>query len=119
MSINHAENSFYIGRGKTYLNFGHIWDTQPIDIYSTGANNTNEIISGAGLKITDRLNIKGSLIFNAAEHAIQRHSGGIYYEHPCYFLSLEYKRDNAIKGDYTGGTTFQFKFGISIDGKHY
>jgi len=119
MSINHAENSFYIGRGKTYLNFGHIWDTQPIDIYSTGANNTNEIISGAGLKITDRLNIKGSLIFNASEHTIQRHSGGIYYEHPCYFLSLEYKRDNAIKGDYTGGTTFQFKFGISIDGKHY
>lgn len=119
MTLNHTENSLYLGHGKTYFSLGHIWDTQPIDIYSTGENNVNEIITGAGLKITQRLNVKASMIFNAAAHELQRHTGGIYYEHPCYYLSLEYKRDNAIKDDYTGGTTFQFKFGISIDGKHY
>ena len=26
---------------------------------------------------------------------------------------------NAIKSDYVGNTTYRFKFGMSIDGKHY
>ena len=29
------------------------------------------------------------------------------------------KRCDAILEDYVGNTTFQFKFGMSIDGKHY
>jgi len=119
MSLSHTENSVYVGKNNTYLTIGHIWDSQPIDIYSTNDKDTNEIISGAGLQITNRINIKGSLIFNMYEHVFQRHSAGIFYNHPCYYLSFEYHRDNAIKEDYIGGTTFQFKFGISIDGKHY
>ncbi len=119
MSLSHAENSAYIGRGGNYLTLGHIWDSRPIDIYSTNDEDTNEIISGAGVRLTNRVRIQGSLIFNVYEHFLQRHSGGIYYEHPCYYLSLEYQRDNAVNGDYVGNTTFQFKFGISIDGRHY
>ena len=119
MSLSHAENSVYIGRGANFLTVGHIWDSRPIDIYSTNDQDTNEIISGAGLKLTQRIRIRGSLIFNAYDHILQRHAGGIYYDHPCYYLSLEYKRDNAVNGDYIGDTTFQFKFGISIDGRHY
>ena len=72
-----------------------------------------------GLRITKRINVRESVVYNAYEHIIQRHSGGIYYEHPCYYFSLEYQRDNAERRDYVGNTTFQFKFGISIDGKHY
>ena len=119
MKLNHTENSIYVGQGNTYVTFGHIWDTQPIDIYSNGNKDTHEIATGAGLQITKRVNIKGSVIFNAYEHVVQRHSGGVFYEHPCYYFSLEYQRDNAVKDDYVGNTTFQFKFGMSMEGKHY
>lgn len=118
-TLNHIENAAYIGENGNYLSLGHIWDTQPIDIYSTDDQDTHEVSAGAGLRFTKRINIKGSVIYNIYEHAIQRHGGGVYYEHPCYFFSLEYHRDNAIKKDYVGNTTFQLKFGMSIDGKHY
>ena len=115
MSLQHIENSVYLRKRKNYLTLGHIWDAGPIDT----DKDTHEAIAGAGLQITDRFSIKGHAIYNIYEHVIQQHGGGIYYDHPCYYLSLEYKHDNAIRQDYIGGTTFQFKFGISIDGKHY
>ena len=118
-SLNHTENSVYVGKDGYYLTLGHIWDTQPIDVLSNDEGNTHEITAGAGLPITKRINIRGSVIYNAYEHFVQRHSGGIYFEHPCYYFSLEYSRDNAIKSDYIGNTTYRFQFGISIDGKHY
>ncbi len=119
MYLRHIENDLHIGRGNTYLTVGHIWDSNPIDMYSTEDKDTDEIMSGVGLQITKRINIKEFVIYNIYEHAWQSHSGGIYYNHPCYYLAFEYKRDNAIIADYVGGTTFQFRFGISIDGKHY
>ena len=115
MSLSHTENSIYFGRGWNYLTMGHIWDSRPIE----NGKDTNEIITGAGIKLTNRLRIAESLIFNAYEHILQRHEGGIYYDHPCYYLSFGYQRDNAVNGDYVGNTTFQFRFGISIDGRHY
>ena len=118
-SLSHIENSVYIGKGGYYLTLGHIWDTQPIDIYSTSDKDTHEVSAGAGLRLTDRLKVKGSVIYNAYEHLVQRHSGGLYYEHPCYHFSLEYSRDNTVKSDYIGDTTYRLKFGISVDGKHY
>ena len=95
-SLNHIENSLYIGKNGYYLTVGHIWDTQPIDIYSTNDENTHEVSAGAGLKLTQRLRVSGSIIYNAYDHLIQRHAGGIFYEHPCYYFSLEYRRDNTI-----------------------
>ena len=118
-SINHTENSVHFGDKGYYLTFGHIWDTQPIDIYSTNDKNTHEISAGAGLPLTKRIDLRASAIYNAYEHVLQNHSGGIFYNHPCYYFSLEYHRDNAVKIDYVGNTTYQFKFGISIDGRHY
>ena len=119
MDLNHMENSLYLGKNNNYLTLGHIWDTQPIDIYQLNDQDTHELSAGAGLQITNRIHIKGSAIYNIYEHMIQRHNGGIYYEHPCYYLSLGYQRDNATRNGYVGNTTIQFKFGISIDGKHY
>ena len=119
MDLNHTENSLFIGKNGTFLSLGHLWDSHPIDIYSTDDQDTHEVIFGAGLQITKQISVRGSAFYNIYEHVFQRHSGGIYYEHPCYFLSLQYQRDNAVKYDYTGGVTVQFKFGISIDGKHY
>lgn len=119
LSLRHIENNLYIGRGNTYLTLGHLWDSSPIDIYSTQDKDTHELVGGVGLQITKRINIKENIVYNLYEHVWQNHSGGIYYNHPCYYLSFEYNRDNAIREDYVGGTTFQFRFGISIDGKHY
>ena len=119
MDLSHSENSIYVGKSGYYLTVGHIWDTQPIDVYSTDDKDTHEISAGAGIPLTKRLHIKGSVIYNAYEHLVQRHSGGLFYEHPCYHFSLEYSRDNTIKNDYVGNTTYRFKFGMSIDGKYY
>ncbi len=119
MRLNHTENSIYIGQGNNYITLGHIWDTKPIDIDSINNKDTHEVAAGAGLQITKRMSIKGSVIYNAYEHIIQRHAGGLFYEHPCYYFSVEYHRDNATKEDYVGNTTYQFKFGMSIDGRHY
>lgn len=119
MKLNHIENSIYVNSGNNYVSLGHIWDTKPIDIDNPNYKDTHEVAAGAGLQVTKRINIKGSVIFNAYEHIIQRHSGGIFYEHPCYYFSFGYQRDNATKEDYVGNTTYQFKFGMSIDGRHY
>ncbi len=119
LGLSHIENSLYVGKSGYYLSVGHIWDTQPIDVFSTSDKNTHEVSAGAGIPLTDRLRIAGSVIYNAYDHLVQRHSGGIYYEHPCYHFSLEYRRDNTIKYEYTGNTTYRFKFGMSIDGQHY
>lgn len=119
MSLNHTENYAFIGRNGTYLSIGHLWDSRPIDIYSTDDKDTHEMIFGAGLKLSSRIRLTGSAIYNAYEHIFQSHSGAIYYDHPCYFFSLQYRRDNSVKYDYIGGVTLKFKFGISIDGKHF
>ena len=118
-SLNHMENSVYVGKDGYYLTVGHIWDTKPIEIYSDDAEDTHEVMAGAGLKLTNRVNLAGSLIYNAYEHIFQRHTAGIFYNHPCYYFSLEYVHDNTIKIDYKGNTTYKFKFGMSIDGVHY
>ena len=119
MSINHAESSFYIGKNGNYLSLGHIWDTQPIDIDSVSDKNTHELTGGIGFRLTERLKVNGSVIYNAYEHVIQRHGAGIFYEHPCYYFSLQYRRDNTVRAGYVGNTTYQLKFGISVDGNHY
>lgn len=118
-SLNHTENNIYIGSSRNYITFGHIWDTKPIDIYSNSNKDTHEVVTGIGLQVTKRIHISNSVVYNIYEHLVQRHSGTLSYEHPCYFFALSYQRDNAVKSDYIGNTTFQFKFGISIDGKHY
>ena len=119
MGLSHIENSLYVGNNGYYLTFGHIWDTHPIDVFSTNDKDTHEVSAGAGLPITNRLRIAGSVIYNAYEHIVQKHSAGLFYEHPCYHFSFEYSRDNTIKNDYVGNTTYRFKIGMSIDGKYY
>ncbi|MBR3510544.1 MAG: LPS-assembly protein LptD [Alphaproteobacteria bacterium] len=118
-ALRHSENSVYTGWHGYYFTLGHIWDSEPIDIYSSKTKDTHEAQIGAGLPITKRLKLTGNVIYNAEEHKIQRRTAGIFYEHPCYFWSLSFNRDNAIRNDYEGNTTYQFKFGISINGTHY
>ena len=116
--LRHIETNFVIGTPRNFFNMGHIWSKQFADV-QVAAESIHEFAGGIGFAITNRWSVRWNAIYNMTDERFQQHTGAIYYEHPCYYLSAGYKRDNAFKADYVGTTTFQFRFGISIDGKHY
>ncbi len=118
MELRHVESSARIGKSGTFLNIGHIW-SQNMNVDLTQNVDINEAIIGAGVKLSDRWSVRWNSVYNIEAELFQRHSGGVFYNHPCYYLSLQYRHDNAIKADYVGNTTFQFKFGMAIDGQQY
>lgn len=117
-SLRHAETSLHLGNGNNFINLGHIWSQQFEDTMAR-EDNINEAVVGAGIQLTNRWALRWNGIYNMTIGEFQRHTGGLFYEHPCYYLSVEYRRDNAVKEDYVGTTTFQFRFGMSIDGQRY
>ena len=112
------ETSANIGTSNNFLKIGHMWSSV-IDTNMTEYADVNEAIVGAGLRLSDRWSLRWNAIYNMQVGEFQRHNGGVYYNHPCYFVSVEYQHDNAIKKDYVGTTTFQFRFGMAIEGKPY
>ena len=116
--LRHAETSARFGDNQTFFTVGHIWARQLTNIGSE-ENDTNEAIASAGLKITDRWSLRFDAIYNWTEENFLRHSGTLFYNHPCYYFSIGYRRDNAVHEDYQGNTTVQFRFGMSIEGQHY
>ena len=118
LELRHAESAARIGGEQTYFTLGHIWARQLTNVGSTESN-TNESTVGAGLKITDRWSLRLNGIYNWTEDKFLQHSGTLFYNHPCYYFSIGYHRDNAVHEDYQGNTTIQFRFGISIEGQHY
>lgn len=117
-ALRHMETSMHLGTSKNFLNVGHIWSQQFEDTMAR-EDNINEAVIGAGIQLTNRWALRWNGIYNMTIGEFQRHTGGFFYEHPCYYLSIEYRRDNAVKEDYVGTTTFQFRFGMSIDGQRY
>ncbi len=118
LSLRHVETDLQLYKSKNFLSVGHIWSKQFVNVL-VPEETINEFAGGIGLGLTDRLSLRWGAIYNVTYTRFQSHNGTLYYEHPCYYLSLGYKHDNAIKGDYVGDTTFQFRFGVSIEGKHY
>ena len=118
LSLRHMETRAVIGSARNFINIGHIWSQQFIDV-QTMDDNINEAMVGAGVQLTNRWSVRWNGIYNMTYGDFQRHSGGFFYTHPCYYLSIEYRRDNAVKEDYVGNTTFQFRFGMSIEGQRY
>ncbi|MBQ8473459.1 MAG: LPS-assembly protein LptD [Alphaproteobacteria bacterium] len=118
LALRHMETSMHLGTSKNFLNVGHIWSQQFEDTMAR-EDNINEAVIGAGIQLTNRWALRWNGIYNMTIGEFQRHTGGFFYEHPCYYLSIEYRRDNAVKEDYVGTTTFQFRFGMSIDGQRY
>ncbi len=118
LSLRHMETSANIGTARNFFNIGHIWSR---NLSADLIENTdiNEAIVGAGIQLTDRWSVRWNAIYNMELGEFQRHTGGFFYNHPCYYLSVEYRRDNAIKEDYVGTTTFQFRFGMAINGQQY
>ncbi|MBR1380317.1 MAG: LPS-assembly protein LptD [Alphaproteobacteria bacterium] len=117
-ALRHMETSAVIGGGRNFLSVGHIWSRQFIDA-ATAYDTINEFSGGLGIGITKRWSIQFDAIYNATYGEFHRHSGNLFYNHPCYFMAIGYRRDNAVKRDYVGTTTYQFRFGINIDGKKY
>ncbi len=118
LGLRHMETNAVIGTNRNFLNVGHIWSKQFYDVV-TQAESIHEIMGGVGFAITDRWAVRWNAIYNLTEEHFQQHSGALYYEHPCYYLSFGYRRDGTKREDYVGTTTFQFRFGISVDGQHY
>lgn len=118
LALRHMETSANIGSARNFLNVGHIW-SQHWNTELTENVNINGAIIGAGLQLTNRWSVRWDAIYNMEIGQFQRHTGGFFYNHPCYYLSVEYRRDNAIKEDYVGTTTFQFRFGMAINGQQY
>ena len=118
LSLRHIETTAILGTSKNFINIGHIWSQQFIDGYSID-DNTNELVAGIGIQLTGRWSVRFNAIYNITNEKFQRHSGGIYYNHPCYYFGIGYHHDSAVKEDYVGNTTLQFKFGMSIDGQKY
>lgn len=118
LSLRHMETSLHVGGNKNFLNIGHIW-SQQFEGVMVSEDNINEMVVGAGIQLSNRWALRWNGIYNMTFGGFQRHTGGVFYEHPCYYLSLQYRRDNAVKEDYEGTTTFQFRFGMSIDGQRY
>lgn len=118
LALRHMETSARIGGARNFLNIGHIW-SQNLSVDLTENNDINETIVGAGVQLTNRWAFRWNAIYNMELGQFQRHGGGFFYNHPCYYLSVEYRRDNAIKEDYVGTTTFQFRFGMAINGQQY
>ena len=117
-NLRHIETSAVIGNSANYLTVGHIWARQFIDA-QTLAPDINEAMAGVGFRLSNRWSIRFDAIYNWTEDIFLRHSGTLFYNHPCYYLSFGYRRDNAVREDYEGNTTIQFRFGISIEGQHY
>ena len=116
--LRHAETSATINGDYAWLTMGHIWARQLTNIGSA-ENDTNEAIVGAGLKLSERWSLRLDAIYNWTDDKFLRHSGTLYYNHPCYYFSVGYRRDNAEYEDYHGNTSVQFRFGMSIEGQHY
>ena len=116
--LRHVETSANIGTAKNFFNIGHIW-SQHWNTELLETVDINEAIVGAGIQLTNRWSMRWNAIYNLELEKFQRHTGGFFYNHPCYYLSVEYRHDNAIKEDYVGTTTFQFRFGMAINGQQY
>ena len=118
LALRHMETSANIGKNGTFLNVGHIWSDDMGDIFMR-AGGVNEAVVGAGVQVSNRWSLRWNAIYNMNFGEFRSHTGGVFYNHPCYYMSVQYRRDNAIKQDYVGTTTFQFKIGMAIDGVQY
>ena len=117
-NLRHVETSAVVGDSENYFTLGHIWARQFLDA-QTLAPDINEAMAGLGFSITNRWSVRFEAIYNWTDNIFLRHTGTLFYNHPCYYLSFGYRRDNAVREDYQGNTTFQFRFGINIEGQKY
>lgn len=109
-ALRHIETDTFIGTSQNYVYIGHIWSEQLDELFL--GDDVNEISSGLRVQLTNRLSLNFNAIYNNTYTRFQSHSGVLYYQHPCYFVSLGYHADNSVREGYSGHTSFQFRFGL-------
>ncbi len=114
-SVQHNETTARLGDGKNYVRAGFISTKQFDDAYITETS-TQEIDGGFGLNVTKRWNVYAGARYNISDNYLQTMYSGVQYDHPCYTLGVLYKDDRAVKGDFKGNQTFQFRFALKING---
>ena len=110
LALRHIETDGRIGTSRNYVYIGHIWSEQLDEAFL--GQDINETSGGFRIQLTNRLSFTISAIYNNTYEMFQRHSGELYYRHPCYFLSFGYNRDYSIRPGYSGNTNFRFRFGL-------
>jgi lipopolysaccharide assembly outer membrane protein LptD (OstA) len=117
LGLRHFESTARVG-GKNYAEAGYIRATQFTDALVLDRV-ISEATMGGGVNLTDRLSVRGRLIYNITDDRMQRMSAGLYYNHPCYTMSLEYSKDGAERiysdgENYYGGTRIRFQFALKL-----
>lgn len=111
LELRHIETNVDLGTGRNHISVGHIWSEQLDEAFL--GQDINETSVGLRIQLTERLSLNFNAIYNNTRRQFQNHYGELYYQHPCYFLSLGYRTDNAVRQEYSGNTTFQFRFGLN------
>ncbi|MCL2748891.1 MAG: LPS assembly protein LptD [Alphaproteobacteria bacterium] len=117
LELRHLESTVRFG-AKDYAEAGYIRATQLTD---TLAQNRviNEAVLGGGMSLTERLSVRARVIYNITDHNLQQQNIGLYYDHPCYTISLSYYKDGAIRiyqngENYYGASRFGFQFALKL-----
>ncbi|MCL2331257.1 MAG: LPS assembly protein LptD [Proteobacteria bacterium] len=112
LELRHLESMARIG-DRNFINLGYIWAAQFQDAVTQNPS-INEVVAGFGIYLTGRVSLKYNITYNITDTRAQLQTGGLYYEHPCYNIALEYMHDAARKGDFVGKATIHLRFGIKL-----
>ncbi|MCL2757851.1 MAG: LPS assembly protein LptD [Alphaproteobacteria bacterium] len=117
-ALRHIESMARFGK-TDFIEAGYIMAVQLSDPF-TEESRQNEIAGGFGTGLTERWRLRARTTYNITDERIQRQQAGLYYEHPCYMLGLEYARDGAIRRgfgvdeNYVGTTTIKLVFSLRL-----
>ncbi|MDR0967449.1 MAG: LPS assembly protein LptD [Rickettsiales bacterium] len=117
LGLRHLESIARFGH-KNYIDAGYIRAIQFTDTLSPYTI-VSELVLGGDINITQRLSLRGRAIYNITNEHLQRLNAGLYYDHPCYTLSLDFSRDGTerlyVDGEnYYGGTRLRFQFSLKL-----
>lgn len=119
LGLRHLESTARYG-AKDFIEAGYIRATQ-----FTNALVLDKVISeailGGGIKLTDRVSLRARVIYNITDSSVQQLNTGLYYEHPCYTVSIDFSEDGAERiypdgENYYGGTRIRFQFALKLAG---
>jgi len=117
LMLRHLESTVRLG-AKNYVETGYIRATQLTDALAMDRV-INEAILGGGVNLTERLSLRARIIYNITDQRIQQQNMGLFYEHPCYTISLNYYKDGAERiypngENYYGATRIGFQFALKL-----
>ena len=71
LGLRHIETNATIGSSRNYINVGHIWSKQFVDL-GPNAESIHEVAGGVGFAITNRWSIGWNAIYNITDNHFQQ-----------------------------------------------